>query len=304
MKIGLVALDGKMPNLAIMRLASYHRARGDEVIFPYDNRGADKVYCSAIFTKTKSQAEWWDAWGAEVGGTGWDVGKTLPSEVEVCLPDYSLYPEITYSIGFTSRGCIRRCPFCFVPTKEGDIRSVATVPDLLRPDCDFLALLDNNFLANPDRDARLDEIERLDLTVNFNQGLDIRLVDANVAGRLARIKTSNLRRTRPTIHFAFDFLALERAVRRGVALLRAAGITPWRLMFYVLCGFDSTFEEDMARFRILRELGVDPYAMVFNDNGDRRLRRFERWVNARIYKVCSWEDYVPWAKEADQLRIA
>ncbi len=285
-----------MPNLAVMRLATYWRRQGAEVSFPYDGRGADKLYASVIFSRNRDRALQLVEKGAEIGGTGWDPHKALPPEVEACPPDYSLYPDVDYAIGFTSRGCIRRCPFCVVPKKEGPIQSVATIPDLVRPGSNFLVLLDNNFLANTERDARLAEIEKLDLTVNFTQGLDIRLVDAEVAERLARIKTSNLRRTKRTIYFAFDDPSLEPTVRRGVTHLVAAGIAPSRLMFYVLVGYNTSFEEDMHRFRVLRDLGVDPYVMLYNDHGPPTLRHFERWVNARVYKVCAWDEYLPWQR--------
>ena len=299
-RVGLIA-DTAFPNLALMRLAAYHRRRGDEVLFPYRHQPAERVYASVVFSRNREDAEWWIGRGATVGGTGWDLHAALPPEVEACPPDYSLYPEIAYSIGFSTRGCIRRCAFCVVPEKEGDIRSVASIAELLRPDRGedhLLVLLDNNFLANPDRDARMDEIERLGLTVNFNQGLDIRLVDRHVAERLARLKVSNVRRTRPTIHFAFDHPSLEGIVRRGVAELALAGVAPWKLMFYILCGFDTTFEEDMYRFEVLCGLGVDPYVMVYDEKKDLRLHHFERWVNARVYKVCAWTDYAPMIRDA------
>lgn len=305
-RIGLVQLDGKLPNLALMRLATYYRRQGAEVSFPYDGHGADQVFASTVFTGSRRAAEYWASVGASVGGTGWDLTTTLPPEVEACPPDYSLYPGVAYSLGFSSRGCIRRCAFCVVPTKEGGIRSVATIAELLRPDRGgdhLLALLDNNFLANPDREARFDEIEQLGVTVNFQQGLDIRLVDADVAARLARLKVSNLRRTKPTLHFAFDSPSLEPIVRRGVALLREAGVVAGRLMFYMLCGFDTTFAEDMGRFEILRSLGVDPYVMVYRAGATHELRHFARWVNARVYTVCDWREYRPHARTERQIAL-
>ena len=123
MKIGLIDVDGKMPNLALMKLSAWHKERGDDVdlTMPVLAAGYDKVYMSKVFT-------WSDMPclpdNAEVGGTGCDLHKTLPDEIEHLCPDYLLY-KMDYSMGFLTRGCIRKCEFCFVPEKEGNIRYAA-----------------------------------------------------------------------------------------------------------------------------------------------------------------------------------
>ncbi len=294
MNVGLVDIDSKIANLALMRLSAYHKGRADTVVFPWRGERCDVVYASIVFARNRERVESYRRlWPTlHLGGTGWDVRSALPPEIEAMRPDYDLY-GIDYGIGFTSRGCIRRCPFCVVPEKEGGIKSVATIPELVNPRSNFLVLLDGNFLAQADWEVRFREIHDLGLLVNFSQGLDIRLVNAENAAWLARTKTISLARlSRGRLHFAWDEPATERAVRDGIATLGQAGIKPWRLTFYMLCGYDTTFEQDMYRFQVLRGLGCDPYVMVYGA-GSPELLRFERWVNARVYKRCAWENYRP-----------
>lgn len=301
MRIGLLAPDSTMPNLAIMRLAAWHKAHGHEVVFPWRGQPVDRLQVSLVFTRNRGEAECLPPY-TEIGGTGWDYRIELPAEVEVMKPDFGLY-GIDYGIGFLYRGCVRRCPFCVVWRKELEFHQVAAIGDLLNPLSNRLVLLDNNLLAAPNALDILAELADRWIDVNFSQGLDIRLVTPEIAAALAWVRFRNRMFTRKGIHFAWDAMALEPAVRRGVATLREAGIHPSRLMFYMLCGFDTSFEEDMHRFQVLRELGCDPYVMVYEDlegrvvPQDPRLKHFERWVNARIYKACRWEEYKP-AQEA------
>ncbi len=301
MRVGLLAPDSTIPNLAAMKLSAWHKANGNRVLFPWRGQRVDRLQVSVVFTRNRREAEHLPSY-AEVGGTGWDYIITLPPEVEAMKPDYDLY-GIDYGMGFLYRGCIRRCPFCVVHRKEGGLKRVAQIADLLNPRSNKVIILDANLLAEPDHLDALAELADRRLQVNFSQGLDIRLVTPENAAALAKVDFSNHHFASKQVHFAWDSMALEGAVRRGVEVLRDAGIKPYRLMFYMLCGFDTTFEEDMHRFKTLRELGCDPYVMTYEDldgkpvEQDPRLRHFERWVNARIYKACRWEDYVP-AQEA------
>lgn len=295
MRVLLIDVDSKIPNLALMKLSAWHKRQGDEVSRDF-YAGVDRVYVSCVFTKHRAKAEAFQRlWpNAVIGGSGWDLSGSLPDEVEAMRPDYALY-GIDHGIGYTSRGCIRRCGFCVVPEKEGGIRSVATIREIVNPKSKFVVLLDNNFLANPDWASRALEIEDNNLQVNFSQGLDIRLVDEVVASWLARIRFTNLHCTRKQVNFAFDHVGIERQVREGIQRLFLAGLKPYQIGFYVLAGYDSTFEEDMVRFEILRGLGVEPFVMLYHKR-DRRLNAFARWVNRRLYKSCAWEDYRRWNK--------
>jgi hypothetical protein len=301
LRIGLIDVDSKIPNLALMKLSAYHKRMGDEIVFPYKGGRVDRLYASVVFERSRPQAELLARIypSVEIGGTGWDVTKTLPPEIESGPADYGLY-GIDYGLGFVWRGCVNRCKFCFVPRKEGAMHQVAGVADLINPKSNRITFLDNNFTAAPNALDIMAEIVDRKLSVDWCQGLDIRRMTPEFAAALAKVDICT---TSHRIHFAFDDVGLEWAVRSGVAMLEDAGIKPYRLIFYVLVGYNSTFAQDMYRFRVLRELGCDPFVMVYNKKGDRRLRHFARWVNKRIYKACAWDDYRPWRALRNQVGL-
>ncbi|MBT9166737.1 MAG: hypothetical protein DDT19_00061 [Syntrophomonadaceae bacterium] len=296
MRISLIDFDSKpgFPNLALMKLSTYLKEQGHEV--GLNKMRADAFYVSVIFDWHREKLEKsllpYCA-NVEVGGTGWNLEKSLPPEVENCPADYSLY-GIDYGIGFTSRGCIRHCPFCVVPRKEGYIRPVADVAELINPKSNFLILLDNNLLASPNCRQVLSDIKRLNLSVNFNQGLDIRLIDDEIAYYLSQIKARDWKNKNNRLYFSFDNPDIKNKVQEGVALLGQYRIRPSRLMFYMLCNFDTTFEEDYYRFQILDRLGCKPFVMVYKSKERKAppiTHAFARWVNKRYYKICSWPEY-------------
>ena len=144
MEVGIWHVDGKMPNVALMKLSTWLKRRGHEPIL---QRTPDKRtrYASVVFSWNRPRVEMWTRAYPEIeaGGTGWRLKRTLPPEVETCPADYSLY-NLNYGIGFLSRGCTRRCPWCIVPKKEGELRQVAEVDELINPKSNHLVLLDNN----------------------------------------------------------------------------------------------------------------------------------------------------------------
>jgi len=294
MKVLLVQVDGTKPNLALMKISAYHKEKGDVVSFSC--RNPDKVYISCIFAQNKPKAlgiaKLFNC-AVELGGSGISLSKTLPDEIEHIMPDYSLY-NIRYSIGFTSRGCIRSCPWCIVPKKEGMIREHAPIDEFYVPIWKKLILYDNNFLASPKWYEKLHEIKARKIKVSFNQGLDIRLVDQEVAKLLSKIKYFDDDFKTRRLYFSFDLPEIESQVIDGIRHLENAGIKMQHLMFYVLVGFNTTFEEDYHRFQLLKKLNVKPYIMLYNDRKDKPLlRHFERWVNRRYYKVCKFDEYKP-----------
>lgn len=242
------------PNLALMKLSAYHKARGDEVHLNEPLLGFDKVFASCVFT--------WN-WKRTLnvppetclGGSGYNFGVTLPSEIEHIRPDYDLYPGVDFSMGFTSRGCIRQCPWCIVPTKEGRLTSWATIDEFWDGRHRKIKLLDNNFLAQPSADEILARLAEDRLEVDFNQGLDIRLVDERKAFCLARVKANRLR-------FSFDDIAYEKDLREGVKLLGENGVRSRKLSFYVLYGFKPD-DQAVERMKILADLNVDVYPMAY-----------------------------------------
>ena len=270
MKVLLMDLDitnrrRPFPNLALMKLSAFHKGRGDQVFLNYPlGQQQDVTYTSCVFT--------WNAkWRASappeaiLGGSGIDLKAELPPEVEHIMPDYDLYPNVDYSMGFTSRGCIRRCPWCIVPEKEGGIRAVARIYEFWDRRHRRIMLFDNNLLASPKWRQTMEDLIAEDLEVDFNQGLDIRLVNVVNVGYLKRVKARQFRfgkKGRKTLRFAFDDIAYEGAVRRGIELLLDAGIGSRSLSFYVLQGFgdDNTAVE---RVNILRSFNVDIYPMAY-----------------------------------------
>jgi len=259
MKVLLMDLDvirqrRPFPNLALMKLSAYHRAKGDQVFLNFPLQPVDIAYASCVFT--------WNARRRNglspdiiVGGSGIDLKAELPPEVEHIMPDYSLYPNAGFSLGFTSRGCIRRCPWCSVPEKEGNIKPIARICEFWNRCHRKVMLLDNNLLASPNWRQTMEDLIGEDLEVDFYQGLDIRLVSEEVAGYLKRVKTKKLR-------FAFDDIAYEKAFRRGIELLLENGIRSRKLEVYVLYGFAND-DTDVERMVILNSYNVDCYPMLY-----------------------------------------
>lgn len=316
MKIGLIDIDSLLPNLAIMKISSYYKAAGCQVEFLHEGQRYDKIYASAIFTKSQDKCRrLLEQYGSiiEIGGTGWDIEKKLPEEIEQCRPDYLLYTAervalnikgimtrerkfqkawqiVDAGMGFTSRGCIRKCAFCFVPCKEGPLKQNTEIKDIVNPRSNIIILHDNNFTADPYYFEKLKEVRERQLIVDLNQGIDIRLMTEEKAKALSEVR--HLR----SIHYAWDLMESEAAVLKGIRRLLMF-IRPYRHMCFMLTGFNTSFEEDMYRFRMLKEMGIDPYVMRYNDRRDDvRLNHFTRWVNARVYNQCDFEEYLPWVK--------
>ena len=321
MKVLLKDFDGKIPNLALMKLSTWHKAHGDEVYLNACEQ-PDKVYISTLFTWNKSEVEKLLRVYpyAEIGGTGCDIHKKLPDEIEALQPDYDLYkvddilPRIKggiasktskiakaqtivdAGIGFTSRGCIRQCGFCFVPPKEGHLHQVAEIKDLINPRSNVIILLDNNLTADPDCIDKLHEIRDRGLIVDITQGIDVRLVTPEIAQALSEVK--QLR----SIHYAWDLMGFEKQVFEGIKIL-SESVKRWRHLCFMLVGFNTTFDEDMYRFHKISEQGISPYVMIYNNKASEQLHHFARWVNGRIYKACRWGEYEPWVKSQAESQI-
>jgi hypothetical protein len=289
MKILLIDVDSKIPNLALMKLSAWHKSQGDKVYLNTCDK-PDKVYASAIFTRSKKLCEYILKTypEAEIGGTGWDIEKKLPEYIEQLDPDYSLYG---YKDGmeFSTRGCVRNCEFCFVPRKEGKLCQAKPISRVINGDSKVITLLDNNFTADPMMIDKCGEIRERGLIVDICQGIDIRLMTDKKAQALSTVKHQK------QIRFAWDLEKYEKQVTGGIDLI-IQYVRPYRLMCYILCGFNTDFSYDMYRFETLRRLKIDPYVMVYNENPDIRLHHFERWVNGHVYSVCKWDEYEPWIR--------
>ena len=286
MRIGLIGIDGKKPNLALMKISTYYKNKGHFVkLINIDEKdNFDKVYGSKIFS--------WGSLGEEfddvrLAGSGIDFNISLPEEIEHLCPDYSLY-DMDYSMGFLTRGCIRNCDFCIVPKKEGKIRRASDIEEFLKHD--QVVLLDNNVLAHPYGLKQIEKIIKLKIKVDFNQGLDARLIDNDIAKLL-----SNVRWLKP-LRLACDNSSMERYVERAVKLLHKNNVTPKRYFCYMLVKDD--IEEAHERALFLDGLKIDPFAQPYRDRegneSPKEFKRFARWVNHKaIFRSVKWEDYDP-----------
>lgn len=303
MKVGLIDVDGHhFPNLALMRISSYHKKSGDDVSWWWtDFEHYNIVYMSKVFSDAYSQ-DVPEPLNADVvikGGTGYQIhlvdgkevydketDRILPNEVEKCFPDYSIYPQYDFAISMTSRGCPRGCAFCHVASKEGRCsRKVADV-------CDFYAgqkhieVLDPNITACRDKHDLFQQYAETGATVTFNQGLDIRMLTNQDIEDLNRIKVRD-------IHFAWDnpkddlegkFADWAKGFRRKSNVG----------MVYVLTNYGSTMEENLYRIYKLRDMGYDPYVMVYDKpHAPKEIRALQRWCNNKvIFKSCKkFEEY-------------
>lgn len=276
MRVGLMQVDGKWPNLVLMKLSAWHKAQDHKVEWFGPIHGPyDRVYASKIFDFTPDCPYLPE--GTVKGGSGYDLTTELPPEVEAMFPDYSIYGVTDTAIGFTTRGCVRNCPFCIVPKKEGRLRVVGDLHSFWRPPMKKVILLDNNLTAAPMEHFRLvlNQIIENNLQPDFSQGWDIRLLNEEHAALLSKVRVGRSGHH----HFAWDNPGDEEAVRRGVALL-AKYMPLRRIIFYVLVGFNTTQEEDEHRVYVLRDLGVQPFVMPYNRK-DPYQRRFARYVNRK-----------------------
>lgn len=280
MKIKMISLGTKIPNLALMKLSTWHKAKGDEVSL--DEYDPDKVYVSSPFSRFKNTTLVFpDHVEVEYGGYGFN-NKMLPYEIEHMMPDYSLY-DCDYSMGYTTRGCIRKCttPPCIVPIMEGNFYRNSPIEEFHNINHKQIMLLDNNILADKKWFIRnTDYIIENKLIVKEN-GFDIRLIDEEIAIRLSELKFEK------QIHFALDTMF---KIDDKINILNDVGIKSYRMMFYIY-GKDD-FKDLKNRFDYLISLGVDPFVMPDKDC-TKEIKHFARFVNRRIYKVCDWVEYKP-----------
>lgn len=303
MKIGLIDVDGhNFPNLALMRISAYHKAQGDIVEWWWsDFIHYDIVYMSKIFSNayTKDVPEPLNADKVIKGGTGYCISlvdgvevfdkeknEELPTEIEKMFPDYSLYPQFDFAVSMTSRGCPRGCSFCHVAAKEG--RCSVKVADVSDFWCGQkkIEVLDPNITACRDKRDLFRQYRETKAQIVFNQGLDIRLLNDEDIADINGMRIKDL-------HFAWDNPKddLEGKFRNFAnGFRRKSNIG----MVYCLTNFNSTMEENLYRIYTLRDMGYDPYVMVYDKpHAPKEIKMLQRWCNNKIiFKSCKrFEDY-------------
>ena len=310
MRIGLIDVDGhNFPNLALMKLSAWHKAQGDVVewYMPFSDR-YDLVYASKVFSFTPDYDEAINADRVIRGGTGYaietigrnevyfaDRDDDLPKDVEHVYPDYSLYPKLTKdtAYGFLTRGCPRGCAFCIVGHKEGRCSvKVADLSEFWRGQKNIV-LCDPNILASKYAEDLLEELAATGRRVDFNQGLDIRLMTEKRAEIISRIKINE-------IHFAWDryedkdIILPKLKMFADVASPNIHKKQAHKAIVYTIVNFNTTFEQDLDRIYTLRDMGYWPYVMVYDkQHAARQYKRLQRWVNMRstFAVVPRFEDY-------------
>lgn len=288
MKVGLINIEPRIVNTAMMQIAAAHRDAGDTVewAMPLEYDRYDRLYCSSLFRFTdKSQIPA----GTICGGTGFDVRVRLPDWIERAGYDYSIYPECDYSIVWFSRGCVRKCGFCVVPEKEGPIGPVEIKG--INSDGKYVIVQDNNFFASPKWPDAIRCLNIWGQPVDF-QGVDIRLMTSRHFEALATVKMVK----NQAIKIAWDDPKsnIVPSLRKMLKFIPAG-----KIMCYVLIGYDSTLKQDLHRIRMLWDCyRVRPYVMSYNERSPYQ-KNFERWVNGHFYKTTGWADY-KYRKEFDE----
>lgn len=312
MRVRLTQIDGSLPNLALMKLAHWHKSRGDEVVFTHQahrdltESDYDKVYASAIFKFSAPKiARLLSDWpSALLGGTGSSNTQTVEDWIghQYEHYDYSIYPDFDHSIGFTQRGCRLACKFCVVPAKEGKPKSVNTISDIWRGPGNpkKIHLLDNDFFGQPEHEwrSRIDEIREGGFKVCLNQGINVRLITKEAAEALATVQYRNMRFNERKIYTAWDNLKDGTVFFKGIDTLEAAGIPGKHVMAYMLVGWDKseTWERIWERFNRMIARKIEPFPMVFDCRASdperyRALKKFQRWVVTGLYRAVPFKDY-------------
>ena len=268
MKIAIYNLEPQYINLALEKVKMYHLNKGDmiESYLQLWHHTYDRIYASSIFDFTNKQYITNDM---EVGGTGFLdlIHKQLPIKIDKMKPKLN--------VGFTIRGCFRKCAFCLVPDKEGKLNVVGDLYDLWDGKSKKITLYDNNILGNPKHFKMIcEQAQKENIELDFNQGLDIRILTEKQCQLLKDTKMSDYR-------FAFDHISLKPIIIKKCKMLNRYKLHG---LWYVLVGYNSTIEEDIERVEILVKNKQRPYVMRHKNCGnDKRYTAISRWANSPLF---------------------
>jgi hypothetical protein len=276
MKIGLIDVDSfNFPNVALMKISAYHKKLGDDVSMYIALGSYDKIYISKVFTFSTMR----EIRGCKEiirGGTGYDITSRLPEEIDNIYPDYSLYKITDTAYGYLTRGCPRHCDFCIVSEKEGTKCKQVYQLSQFWSGQKKIKLLDPNITAAPNCIDLFNELAETGASVDFTQGLDLRLLTDEKMQAIKKIKLTR-------IHFAWDRFEDEKIIcERLAAFVKNVESDFRKVIVYVLVNFNTTFEQDIYRLNKLREIGVSPYVMIYEvGTADKKYIDLREWVNAR-----------------------
>lgn len=293
MKVGILAIDSNYPNLVLMKISAYYKSLGIDVEWYNPLESYDKVYAAKVFTFTPDYGYYINADCIEYGGTGIDIQKKLPDEIERSVPDYSLYSCIDRktAYGFLTRGCIRKCKWCVVPEKEGSISKYMDVEQIAVEGRTNLILMDNNVLASEFGLEQIEKIIRKKYHVDFNQGLDARLVDSEIAAMLARVKWIK------RIRFGCDTPQQIAECEKAISLIQKHG---YKGEFFLYCILQD-LEESYKRISYWKKNEkVIPHAQPYRPlhNKSYIIPQWQmdmaRWTDRKeLYSKCDFLDYEP-----------
>lgn len=281
----------KFPNYAIMKISAYHKSRGDHVEWWNPLARYDRVYSSKIFDFTPV-----DPYLPENtirGGTGYrdiPLDQTLPPEIDDMFPDYTIYPDCDYAIGYLTRGCPNKCRWCIVPKKEGGIHPYRDWRDLVRLDTNKLVLMDNNILACEYGIRQLESLAGSGYRIDLNQGMDARLVDDRIAGILSKIYWIRF------IRFSCDQQAQIEPVKRAIDRLGRYGVKPYRIFIYLLVTADiRDAAERVEALKVYRNINI--YAQAERNErlgimpNAAQMEFQQRYIYDGCYRTETWREY-------------
>lgn len=294
MKIGLIAVDSKYPNLALMKISAYHKSIGDNVEWynPFDKY--DIVYMAKVFTFTPDYGYYINSEKIIKGGTGYDIHSHLDSEMEYIQPDYSIYNiDSNLAYGFLTRGCPNHCKWCVVPDKEGNVKPYMDIEQIASSQRDHVILMDNNILSSDYGIKQIEKIIKMGIRVDFNQGLDARLVTPYIANLLSKVKWIKY------IRFGCDTKNQIEYCDKALEMIDSYG---YKGEYFFYCILINDFKECYNRVNHWKEKGkrYNPFCQPYRDleNKNHIIPQWQKdlagWTNKRwIYRSCDFKDFEP-----------